>query len=516
MSATTPSYTVEDLFDPISDSTEATGASAEELPEVAYNRANVEEQAKANLNFLAALAMPGVFTCLYPDILLAAWQLLTEKCELVRDFSKLALGIPRGHAKTTLMKLFILYCILFTNKRFILITAATGGMAENIVADVVDMLDEPNIVQVFGDWRLGIERDTNAVKKFGFRGRNIIIAALGAGGSLRGLNLKNERPDIMLFEDIQDAENAASPDQSRKLLVWMTGTAMKAKSPKGCLTIFVGNMFPDPGCILLKLKKAVDWVSFVVGGLLANGQALWEELQPREQLLAEFRADCELGVPEIFFAEVLNDPEAGKRSGIDLNKLPRNKFYADTMPQGKFITIDLATKKATADQVVINYHEVFDETPVSTHLIVGKFSPLEVIQEAVFLALDKGCPLICVETNGFQGADFWFRKVITELGIEGMHIVELKTGGIAKNSRINAWVREMFGGTYYLHDDVRAQVVYQLGNYNPAKTDNLDDILDTCAYARQAIIEHWHILTLPLSVEYMEIDRTMSDNTAPF
>ena len=121
------------------------------------------------------------------------------------------------------------------------------------------MLNEPNIKTIFGDWKLGCEKDTQDIKKFGFRGRNIILAGIGAGGSLRGLNLKNERPDVMVFEDVQTRECADSEVQSKALLQRMLGTAMKAKSPHGCIYVFLGNMYPTKWSILKKLKENPRW-----------------------------------------------------------------------------------------------------------------------------------------------------------------------------------------------------------------------------------------------------------------
>ena len=202
---------------------------ADVITEAAFDVFEVQELARHDLNFLAPLAMPTIFKFMYPAVFLAVWSLLLSTVAKTRDFTQLALGLPRGFGKTTLVKLFILYCILFTGKKFILIISSTAGLAENILADVIDMLNEPNIKKVFGDWKLGIEKDTQGIKKFGYRGRNITIAALGAGTSLRGLNIKNERPDVMIFEDIQTRECADSQVQSDTLERWMVGTAMKAK-----------------------------------------------------------------------------------------------------------------------------------------------------------------------------------------------------------------------------------------------------------------------------------------------
>ena len=185
------------------------------LREASYRREDVIQAAKSSVNMLAGLAMPTVFSVLFPPVLIAAWQLLCQSIGEIAKFPQIALGIPRGHGKTTLLKLFILYCILFTECKFILVISSTATLAENIVADVCDMLNESNIIRLFGDWKLGTELNRQDLKKFGFRGRNIIIAAIGAEGSLRGLNIKNERPDVMAFDDIQTRECADSKLQSQ-------------------------------------------------------------------------------------------------------------------------------------------------------------------------------------------------------------------------------------------------------------------------------------------------------------
>src|SRR5215217_2235926 len=199
-----------------------------------FNIREVIELSKMSLDFLAALAAPMVFKFCFPTVFQSVWLWLLTNAAKIKEFPQLALGLPRGFAKTTVIKLFVLYCILFTNKKFILVISSTAKLAENIVFDIAAFLDEPNIKAVFGDWRTGMVQDTLAMKKFGYRGRNIVLAGIGAGTSLRGLNINNERPDIMIFEDIQTREDAESEILSNALMTWMVGTAMKAKSPAGC------------------------------------------------------------------------------------------------------------------------------------------------------------------------------------------------------------------------------------------------------------------------------------------
>ncbi len=463
-------------------------ASESATQEINASAQEVHDTARDSLDFLAAMAMPTVFQFLFPDVFKIVWNWLLSYINRTRDFSKLVLGLPRGFGKSTLMKIFILFCILYTKKKFILIIGATATLAENIIADVIDMLEEPNIKAVFGDWKLGIEKDTQGLKKFGFRGRNIIIAGIGVGGSLRGLNLKNERPDLMIFDDAQTRECADSIVESEKLEQWMIGTAMKAKSPLGCLYIFVGNMYPTKNSILRKLKTNPQWVKFICGGILETGESLWEELQPIKQLLAEYQSDLEMGHPEIFFAEVLNDENASANNLVDLSKLPVFKHEDNDIPVGNFIIIDPSNDKHNSDAVTIAYFEIYDTVPVCMHLIEDRLSPGETIRKALTLALTKNCRLIAIESNAYQySLLYWFNFITAQLGIVGVNPVEIYSGSLSKNTRIVSMFKSLQAGEILIHADCKTAVFSQISAFNPLKRDNTDGILDCLTYAPKVI-----------------------------
>ncbi len=485
---------------------ERIASSEQELPqEINANVIEIQESAKASLDFLAGLAMPLVFQFLFPSVFLSAWQWLTEYVQRTRDFSQLVLGLPRGFGKSTLMKIFILFCILFTKKKFILVIAARAELAENILSDVIDMLDEPNIKSVFGDWRVGIEKDTQGIKKFGFRGRNIILAGLGSGTSLRGLNLKNERPDVMLFDDVQTRECADSVVESQKLIQWMIGTAMKAKSPLGCLYIFVGNMYPTKNSILRQLKTNPQWVKFIAGGILADGTSLWEELQPIKQLLAEYQSDLAMGHPEIFFSEVLNDENASANNLIDYEKLPKYPVSDGDIPSGNFIVIDPSNDKANSDAVTITLFEVHHEKPVARKIIEDRLSPGNIIRSALTLALENNCKLIVVESNAYQySLLYWFQQIAEQYLISGINFEPIYSGSASKNSRILAMLKSYAKGELFVHPDCVAQVHSQIAGFNPLKRDNTDGILDCLTYAPRVLVEHGHFIMASAVIQDQE------------
>lgn len=493
------------------------GDAAESL--VTTDAAELRKAAKEDPDILGALAMPTVYKYLMPKIFLSIWSWLVSYADTPRVFQRLALGMPRGFGKTTLIKLLFLYLILFTRRKFILVLAETGPKAQNILADLCDMLSEPNIVSLFGNWKAGIEKDTTELKKFTFRGRPVILAALGCNqgkGSVRGLNLKNERPDVILLDDIQSKEDSESEAISDKIYSWMLSTVMKSKDPEGCMFLFIGNMYPSKHSILKKLIKSKSWVSMNVGGILQNPdgslESLWEELQPLDQLLAEYEADLEDGHPEIFLSEVLNLPDVSVNLHFDASKVPEYPWDDDDLHQGNFIIIDPATGKANKDAVSILYGEVHDGKPVAREILEGSFSPGDTIWNTLSLATKWNCPVVFVESNAYQSTlCYWFNHIMAQSGFSGIEVVEIYAGRKSKNSRIVTMLRSLEQGEILLHNAARSAVLNQGMGFNPKREDNTDGILDCVTYMPRVLAEFGDYLKAQTVLDQQLVEAEASD-----
>ena len=469
----------------------------DDITNASYEQSQVFELARTSLDFLAALCAPTMVKYLFPPVFIAAWNWLISYIHKPRDFSKLALGLPRGFGKTTFIKFFIIYTILFTKRKYIIVISATEKHAINIITDVCTMLANSNILAVFGDYRVGLTTDTQAFKVFGYRGRTIMLEAIGKGGAVRGTNRDNERPDLMIFEDIQTREEADSQTVSEGIEQWMIGTAMKAKSPSGCLYIFVANMYPTRWSILRKLKANPSWTKFIVGGILDDGTSLWEELQPLEQLLQEFESDLNSGHPEIFYAEVLNDENANTNSNLDLNKLPQYPYDEHELSLGDYIIIDPSNDKANSDLVSIGHFQILDGKPVLRHVLEDRFSPGDTIREAFKMCFQYNCTLIAIESNAYQySLLYWFEFIAQQLEIIGIECVPIYSGSLSKVTRILNMFKELASGDIIIHPDVKVQVHYQISQFRPLKRDNVDGILDLLTYSPRVISEFGHFIAM--------------------
>lgn len=448
------------------------------------------ELARTDFNFLAALVDPAAFVLKFPEFFIALFGMLTAFKEPIEKF---AIGIPRGFAKTTYIKLLCVWYILFSHKQFILIVGAAEKLAMNTLADICDMLGSPNLRALFGDWDMLLEEDTKEQKVFYFRGRHIILKAIGAGSSVRGVNRKNARPDVIILDDVQKKEDANNEELAKELLQWILGTLGMARSNTDCTYIFVGNMYPR-NSILDKLRKNSEWTSFVVGGLLADYSSLWEELRPAEQLIREYHGLKELGEEDIFLSEILNSVDGAAISGLDLTRIPIvPDYFLEVEPEGSFILIDPSSGKKDGDDLTIEHFSVIDGVPMFDDLLAGTFSPLGTIEAAIALGIQYNTRLICVEDVAYQSTLlFWFNHYCTTNGISGFEFQPVSPKNRAKATRIKKGIIKLMGTKekppeMYLGPKVRSRYLAQAMEWNPLKTDNKDDIIDPPGYVEEVM-----------------------------
>lgn len=468
-----------------------------EINQISFDVTEIHNGAKNDLDLFAALALPEVYKYSFPPLYLQFWSLIVGILYKRRDFSQFALGLPRGFAKTLAIKLLILYAIIFTEKRFILVLCENEEKGKSILADVADMLSEANIIAVFGDWRTAKEQDTLTKKKFSFRGKDIVLKVAGAGTGIRGISENNLRPDFMIFDDIQSREDSESEVLSKQLETWMTGTAMKAKSPEGCTFLFVANMYPTKGSLLRKLKGYENWIKFIVGGILSDGTSLWEELQPIAQLLREFQNDFSAGQPQIFYSEVLNDENASVNTAFDISAIPPYPYSPEELYSGAFIVIDPATDKANSDYVAIGGFIIINGRPVAREILEARLSPGDTIRESLKMAFKLGASVIAIESNAYQySLKYWTEIVMAQLGVTGIHVLDVYSGNLSKNTRILAMFKQLVPSKtdlstqepdIVLHPDVRPLVASTIVGFNPIRSDNTDNVLDLLTYAPKVL-----------------------------
>lgn len=471
-----------------------------------FSSTQVKQLALEEVSFFGGLCLPDDFTLAFPEYYRILWKELMHSLLKVRSFDKYGLGFPRGHAKTSFAKLLVAAIVFLTQNNFVLVTCANQDLAKNIIKDVCDILDSPQVRSVFGNWREDVSIDRAELKMFRFGGRKVVLAAAGVGTSIRGFNLGNARPDVMIFDDAQTRECAASVTESKNFQQWFFGTALKARSPKRCTYLYIGNMYRDVPlekdgklmtCLLRNLQRSPHWKSFIVGALLVDGTALWEELHPREQLLADYEHDCANGQGDIFAAEVMNDPTYRPNVGLDMTKVKVVDTGTD-LHQGSYIIVDPAGKGKNSDDTSIGYYEVFDGRPACKFMQASVISSVQTAWAAVGLAVRTGCNLIAIENTAYQASLLeWVEYVMMQSQVHGIQVVPINSGGRSKNGRIVASVKEVNAGNVMFTQETFGFWFSQLSQFDVTRSDNRDDILDNVAYAPDVLARYRHLLVLP-------------------
>lgn len=466
--------------------------------EVVLSINEIYERGKIDINFFASLCIPDVCIFELPVFYLGCFQLLMQRNpDQIGKLLRFALGLPRGHAKTTFIKVVICWMIVYDRAKFVLIICANGDLAELLLADIHDILSSDNITAVYGDWVGGLSINSADTKKSRYHNQPVSIIARGWEGGIRGINLKHQRPDVIFCDDVQTKKNSESLTDSAKLLSTLVGTIFRALAPRGDrLIIYVGNMYPD-NCILYKLKKNPYWFSLITGAILEDGHPLWPELFSLEELMEGYYHDESLGMSHIWFAEVMNDPTNSAQS-IFPHGLPESTFEQFQLDNadGAFITIDPAGFKNNSDDNVITVHLKINDVPVIVDSVKGILDPEQLILAALAKAVKWRCSLVGIEDTGYQMTlGFWINKYIEKFEMHGLAVVPLQPHGRSKEARIRVFISELYKGNYFIHDPAtRRDFTWQASTYKIGKSDNKDDLLDACSYGLDVRNEYWHMI----------------------
>lgn len=201
------------------------------------------------------------------------WALLTKDRTIVK--------LPRRHAKSTLVTfLYVMYCILFRKKKFILVVSSTGQQAVKFLARIRYYLVTKKVKLYFGSLDAdievmdGVEGDYDAdnfyveaqgkkkspvwnfkevyIPAFGCR-----IMATSIKSANRGLLSIDDRPDLIILDDIEDKKNTNTADLRQSI----KETIFEELIPAGkedCQFIAIGTIC-HYGSYLLQINKSTAW-----------------------------------------------------------------------------------------------------------------------------------------------------------------------------------------------------------------------------------------------------------------
>ena len=196
---------------------------------------------RTNAEFLIEFFLADQLDMPVPQFHTEIWGLLTDT-----EKERVLLAIPRGHAKSTLAKLCVIWYWLFTTHRFCVYLSNTAPIAKGACRDIIEYLSHPNFLEIYGKVRMVKHSENEGLWIFDLpmgsgRVKRCILRALGQGQQMRGINIDNQRPDLAIVDDVEDNENTSSESQQKKLDQWMYGPFLQALA-KNRKILWLGNM----------------------------------------------------------------------------------------------------------------------------------------------------------------------------------------------------------------------------------------------------------------------------------
>ena len=174
--------------------------------------------------------------------------------------ARVAIAAPRGSAKSTLVsQIFLLWCICHRLCRYIVLISDTAEKAADFLGHVKDELtgnerlaeDYPEVCEPgsrrarLTRWRSGEIVTRNQVK----------VTALGVGQNIRGRKSREDRPDLMILDDVESQENTATQPGRAKLSDWFHKAVLKAGTPQ--TRVIVIGTIQHYDSLLARLTDAV-------------------------------------------------------------------------------------------------------------------------------------------------------------------------------------------------------------------------------------------------------------------
>lgn len=380
----------------------------------------------------------------------------------------------RESAKTTLAKLFIIWLICYKKRFYINVDSFDRENAERILFDIAfEMVNNNRLRFDFGvlfSKERGIQdikqnRINNFVTENGIR-----VEAHSTQESVRGRIHLNQRPDFLLFDDIETNKTKDSEAYTKQVKDHLT-EAMAGMSPEGFI-LYLGNYITEYGNIQWLMDRAKQDTGLRIRNIpvMVDGKPTWSAKYALTD--EEAKRDNKVSIEDklrqlgslVFSYEMMNKP-------IDEMTAEFKKEYAQfetedavsRLDTNCFITIDSAvSEKESADYtgITINRVSIQNKWYIKTYRL--KINSKDLIEHLFYLKKTYNPTFMGLEETSFTMAIQPFLEEEMRKRNIFMTITPLKHKGIQKEQRVRGliprWENKsifLVGDNFELLDEMR-------------------------------------------------------------
>jgi len=298
-------------------------------------------------------------------------------------------AIPRGYGKTKFISvLFAIYGIFILKRKYIILLSYSQEKSLENLTDIIALIETDRFKKFF-KWKRGkvwrpakpsgrVEIDI--LDKFGVIRHTAILRGCGIFQGITGASSKEYRPDLEIWDDIEDPLKAVIKEQVDKLQIWINKIAIPGLSNmdrdgRQGQIIWIGTPHGS-GCMLdramakkwqrdvtiVKIPAIVD-PKFMSAELInflgiPEGQSIWEEMIPTAAILRKREDFIQRGALSEFQLEYMMDSTVDKKLRFDTekNKLIAKYELVKVLPEALRLicVIDMAyTQQTYSDYVGI-------------------------------------------------------------------------------------------------------------------------------------------------------------------
>lgn len=288
------------------------------------------------------------FTYRVPAFQWVMYKLLNE---FVRGrFTFLLWIMFRESAKTTIAKIYVVYCIVYRKKRFINWDSYDKGNAESALFDIATFLQtNRRIIADFGQLffedpkTAGQYAKMKRIHEF-ITANRVKVKAYSTQESTRGRIYLQFRPDLYVLDDFETMKTVDSIAVTAKIIKHID--ELKSGLSVDGQVIFLCNLISETGSVAGLLQEAKEnpdsWRHQVVNVEDEEGNIAWPDKfvhtreeahkanlnikDPKEKKISleQKKKDLNAGGRKVYEAEMMNSPESSEELFFDRERVERD------------------------------------------------------------------------------------------------------------------------------------------------------------------------------------------------
>jgi predicted phage terminase large subunit-like protein len=238
---------------------------------------------------------------------------------------KVAIAAPRGWGKTSIVALALMArWILFRHTGFIVYINKSHDAAslqtENLRRELVT---NRLIKAFFGSFKhrdVDKEEFDEVFSKKAWVAFNTLVWPRGSGQQVRGVLFKNDRPGLIVIDDLEDPEQIVNEEYRKKTFEWLYADVLKSvprigPNAKNWKIVYIDTLKHEDS-VLQKLLNSEEWKSVRLEACDDNFQSSAPDFMSNEDIMKEWNQHVAAGQTDVFFRELRNLPISTKDSSF--------------------------------------------------------------------------------------------------------------------------------------------------------------------------------------------------------